>query len=242
VRQKAVDAVAQPFGVAVAGNRVWAVGGGGALAEIDAKTGKRLRTTNLGIQADGIAAGPRALWILNDTAGTVTRVDVSAGRPVAAEPVPVAGGPGQTDVAVGLGAVWVTHSTSGSLVKLDSTTGQVASTIPLRGAVGGVAVDENAVWVANPSRGRVVHVDPNTEATKEFRVGSSVSSADVAAGDGAVFYVDGDSGTATRLNPATGKRAGSPVQVATTPGASVVAGGALWVTNTGRDAVARLRF
>ena len=242
VRQKAVDAVAQPFGVAVAGNRVWAVGGGGELAEIDAQTGKRLRTTNLGIQADGIAAGSRALWILNDTAGTVTRVDVSAGRPVAAEPVPVAGGPGQTDVAVGLGAVWVTHSTSGSLVKLDSATGQVASTIPLRGAVGGVAVDENAVWVANPSRGRLVRVDPNTEATEEFRVGSSVSSADVAAGDGAVFYIDGDSGTATRFNPATGKRTGSPVQVATTPGASVVAGGALWVTNTGRDAVARLSF
>ena len=57
-----------------------------------------------------------------------------------------------------------------------------------------------------------------------------------------MFYVDGDSGTATRFNPATGKRTGSPVQVATTPGASVVAGGALWVTNTGRDAVARLSF
>jgi protein kinase-like protein len=240
VRAAAVAAVEQPFGVAVAGDRVWVVGGGGQLAEIEARSGKRLRTTNLRIQADGIGAGPSALWILNDTAGTVTRVDVSSGRPVAGTPVQVGGG--TSDIAVGLGAVWVTHSSSATLTKLDSATGQVTRTINLRGAVGGVAVDDSAVWVANPARGKLIRVDPKTGTPQEIAVGGPVNSADVAAGDGAVFYVDGDSGTATRFDAATRKRVRSGVQVATNPGAAVVAGRALWVTDTGRDAVARLSF
>jgi streptogramin lyase len=240
VRAAAVAAVEQPFGVAVAGERVWVVGGGGELAEIEARSGKRVRTTNLRIQADGIGAGPEALWILNDTAGTVTRFDLSSGRPVAGTPVQVGGG--TSDIAVGLGAVWVTHSTSATLVKLNSRTGQVTRTIDLKGAVGGVAVDDRAVWVANPGRGKLIRVDPKTGTLQEIPVGGPVNSADVAAGDGAVFYVDLDSGTATRFDPATRKRVGSGVQVATNPGAALVAGRALWVTDTGRDAVARLTF
>jgi serine/threonine-protein kinase len=240
VRDAAVAAVPQPFGVAVAGDRVWVVGGGGELAEIEARTGKRVRTTNLRGQVDAIGAGPAALWLLNDTAGTVTRVDVSSGRPVAGTPVQV--GSGTSDIAVGLDAVWVTHSSSATLTKLDSTTGQVARTINLRGAVGGVAVDDSAVWVANPGRGKLIRVDPKTGRPQEIAVGGPVNNADVAAGDGAVFYVDLDSGTATRFDPATRKRAGSGVRVATNPGAAVVAGRALWVTDIGRDAVARLTF
>jgi Protein kinase domain/PQQ-like domain len=240
VRAAAVGAVDQPFGVAVAGDRVWVVGGGGELAEIEARSGKRVRTTNLRGQVDAIGAGPAALWLLNDTAGTVTRVDVSSGRPVGGTPVRV--GSGTSDIAVGLGAVWVTHSSSATLTKLDSATGQVTRTIDIRGAVGGVAVDDSAVWVANPGRGKLIRVDPKTGTPQEIAVGRPVNNADVAAGDGAVFYVDLDSGTATRFDPATRKRAGSGVQVAANPGAAVVVGRALWVTDTGRDAVARLTF
>jgi streptogramin lyase len=66
--------------------------------------------------------------------------------------------------------------------------------------------------------------------------------ADVAAGDGAVFYVDADRGTATRVDPATVRRSGSPVKVADAADAAVVARGSLWVTDPAKDAVIRLRF
>ena len=117
-------------------------------------------------------------------------------------------------------------------------------TIPLLTSAwdGFSAVDDTAVWVANPSRGKLIRFDPRTGTPQEIPVGEPVDRADVAAGDGAVFYVDLDSGTATRFDPATRKRVASGVRVATNPGAAVVAGSALWVTDTGRDTVARLTF
>ena len=75
-----------------------------------------------------------------------------------------------------------------------------------------------------------------------MRIGGRADDADVAAGDGAVFYVDADRGTATRVDPGTVRRSGSAVQVADHPGAAVVARGSLWVTDTAKDAVVRLRF
>jgi streptogramin lyase len=241
VRDAAIQAVDSPFGVAVDDTRVWAIGGDGSLAEIDARSGKRLRRLKLGVpQTDGIAAGFGALWVTNATQGTVTRVALGSGRPVAQQPVDV--GNGTADIATGLGAVWVTNSTAGTLVKLDPATGQVRDTVQFQGAVGGVALSGDAVWVANPGRGRLIRVTPATLAWKAVRIGGRADDADVAAGDGAVFYVNADTGTATRVDPATVRRSGSAVKVADAPGAAVVARGSLWVTDPAKDVVTRLRF
>jgi streptogramin lyase len=241
VRDAAVPAVANPFGVAVDATRVWAIGGDGSLAEIDARSGKRIRQLKLGVtQTDGIAAGFGALWVTNATQGTVTRVALGSGRLVAQQPVEV--GDGTADIATGLGAVWVTNSTAGTLVKLDPATGQIRNTVQFQGALGGVALSDDAVWVANPGRGRLIRVTPDTLATKAVRIGVASDDADVAAGDGAVFYVDADRGTATRVDPATVRRSGSPVKVAHGSDSAVVARGSLWVTDPAKDAVIRLRF
>jgi len=241
VRDAAVQAVTSPFGVAVDDTRVWAIGGDGSLAEIDARSGKRIRQVKLGVsQTDGIAAGFGALWVTNATQGTVTRVSLASGRPVAQQPVEV--GNGTADIATGLGAVWVTNSTSGTLVKLDPDTGQVQDTIQFQGSVGGVALGDDAVWVANPGRGRLIRVTPATLTPKAVQIGARSDDADVAAGDGAVFYVDAGRGTATRVNPATLRRSGSPVKLADGAAAAVVARGSLWVTDPAKDAVIRLRF
>jgi streptogramin lyase len=240
VQQAAVAAVPQPFGVAVDEERLWVVGPSGRLAQLDARTGQRLRTAELADQADGLAAGFGALWVINATAGTVTRIDVSSGRIGARRTVTV--GTGTTDIAAGPAGVWVTNSSSATVVQLNPANGVKLRTVQLRGLVGGVALDDSGVWVANPGRGQLVRVDPRNGATREIRLAPTSHVADVAAGDGAVFYVDGETGNATRVDPATRKRVGSPVRVAVNPGGAVVAGRSLWVTDTGRGTVARLRF
>jgi streptogramin lyase len=98
------------------------------------------------------------------------------------------------------------------------------------------------VWVANSSRGRLVRVDPNDATTVFAQVGKGTDEADVAAGDGAVFYIDHDSGTATRVDPESGQPVGQPKKVAGSPTAAVVADHALWVTDGANNTVTRLPF
>jgi streptogramin lyase len=239
VRQEAVPAVDSPFGVAEGDGRVWAVGPSGELAQIDPQSGQRVGTTELGIQADALAAGFGAVWVLNGTAGTVTRVDVSSGQVGERRVVEVGRGP--TDIAIGERGPWVTNASSATLVGLEPETGRVEATFKLRGGIDSVAVGEGAVWVADPARGQVFRVDPATRKVVPIAAGGAGQGADVAVGNGAVFYVNHADGKATRIDPASNRRVGSAVRVAGAPTAAIVAANALWVTDEG-GTVARFRF
>jgi streptogramin lyase len=138
--------------------------------------------------------------------------------------------------------VWVANNVSATLVQLVPGTGAVARTVRLRNVVQGVALEGGAVWAASPSEGRIIRVGADSRAVQTFPVGRPSAEADVAAGDGAVFYVNRDDGTATRIDPVTGRPIGRPVRVATQPGGAVVAAHALWVADRARGRVARLAF
>ena len=240
VRQKSIPAVPTPFGVAVDRGHTWVVGPSGELAEIQPRTGRRLRTTNLNIQADGIAAGFDAVWIFNNTAGTVTRVDVSGGQIGTSRTVKV--GSGTSDIAIGLGRVWVTNVVSSEIVELDPTTGSVRDRLALDGGVDGLAVGERSVWVTSPRQGQLLRINPATWELTRIDVAPPGREARAAVGEGAAFYINSDDGTAIRVDPATNRRAGDPVRVSSSPRAAIVTAGALWVTDVDRDTVARLPY
>ena len=241
VSNRAIRVVADPFGVAVAEDRVWVVGSDGDLVALDPGAGRRLAETALGGQADGLAAGLGAVWVLNGTAGTVTRVDVASGRAGRRREVPVGRAP--SDIAVGLGAVWVVDSDSATLIKLDPATGAKVSEVKLRrNAPDAVAVGEDAVWVTSAARGHLLRVDPGTGEFTTIKVGSSARDADVAVGDGAVFYVNHGDGTAVRVDPRSARVVGAPIRVTGSPVAAVVAARALWVADNEANTVARLGF
>jgi serine/threonine-protein kinase len=240
VRDRAIPAVRQPFGLAVDEQRVWVVGGDGELAGIDPRSGRRLVRADLGIQADALAAGFGAVWIANVTAGTVTRVDVSTGTPGATRTIGT--GSGTADVAVGLGAVWAVNSGAGTLVRMDPATGRTTRTEPVRGGLDRVAVGEGAVWAISAGDGKLIRVDPDTWRMVAIDVPRAVSGADVAVGDGAVFYVNHDDGTATRFDAATRRQVGKPVRVATEARGAAVRDRALWVPDNERGTLARLTF
>jgi streptogramin lyase len=238
-RGAAVRAVDRPFSIAVDDGAVWVVGLDGELARIDARSGRRVARANLGFAADGVAAGSGALWVINTTAGTVTRVSTRSSRPHVGRPLHV--GDGTSDVAVAFGSVWVTNSGSGTLVRLDPSSGRVLSTTSLRGAADAVAVGEGAVWALSPGRGRIVRVDPASRATDAIAV-PRAEGGDIAVGDGAVFYVSRDDGTAVRIDAATRRRDGAPARVAADARGAAIADGALFVADFRRGTVAKLTF
>jgi DNA-binding beta-propeller fold protein YncE len=116
----------------------------GALTFLDADT---LKEGGAPIQISGsldqVVASGEDVWVLDNRAGTVTRVNTISreeGRPTRVGQEP-------TDMVAGLGAVWV-GDVDGSLYRLDAVTLDVQA-FPIGAEVLGVAVDERAeaVWV-----------------------------------------------------------------------------------------------
>lgn len=91
-----------------------------------------------------LAVGEDAVWVMNQAAGSVTRV-APDGTVVAMIPLsaPIEGG----DIAVGGGSVWVQPG-GDLLVRIDPATNEVIATYGPRSGSGSVAADDHAVWVS----------------------------------------------------------------------------------------------
>ena len=76
----------------------------------------------------------------------------------------------------------------------------------------------------------------------EIKVGGRAEDADVVVGEGRVYYVNHDTGTATRIDPATNMLIGSPVRITRHAAAATIAGSALWVVDRDRPVVLKLAF
>ena len=94
--------------------------------------------------------------------------------------------------------------------------------------------------MASPRR-RLLRIDPGTRALKAFAVPAGGDLIALAAGGGAVWWIDKARGLVSRVDAATGE-VRPPVRVGPDAGGAAVAGGALWVTTPSRNAVARLRL
>jgi streptogramin lyase len=92
-----------------------------------------------------LAIGEDAVWVMNQGAGSVSRVDRS-GAVVASIPVsetPIRGG----DIAVGGGSVWV-RTEQDLVVRIDPATNAVIARYGPPSGSGSVAADADAAWVS----------------------------------------------------------------------------------------------
>ena len=145
-----------PGAVAARADAVWIAPSFGLLTRLDAATGHVARRVdpNGGPTAIDVGDGDGALWMTDEGANAVTRVDPSG------LVTPVAVGNGPIGIAVGLGGVWVADSQDDAIVRIDPTTRAVTATIPVGRSPKGVAVGAGSVWVANSGDGTVSRIDP----------------------------------------------------------------------------------
>src|SRR2546430_12749322 len=87
------------------------------------------------------AATAKAVWVANDGAGTLVRVDPRTNRVVARVVV----GRGACAVASGARAVWVVNYRTGVLARVDTATRRVRRTV-VGGAPFAVVVEHGDVW------------------------------------------------------------------------------------------------
>jgi virginiamycin B lyase len=92
-----------------------------------------------------LAIGEDAVWVMNQGAGSVSRVDVGGAvvASIAVSDVPIRGG----DIAVGGGSVWV-RVEQDLVVRIDPATNAVTARYGPPSGSGSVAADADAAWVS----------------------------------------------------------------------------------------------
>lgn len=105
----------------------------------------------------GATAAYGAVWVANDSSGTLARIDPATNRVTRRLKLR----PGLFSVTHGFGALWVVNYKTGTLARVDPRLGHVRSV-----RVGAVPFDVTAafgrVWVTAWEAGKLVEVDPGS--------------------------------------------------------------------------------
>ncbi len=147
---------------------------------------------------------------------------------------------GAVDVAEGEDAIWV--SGFGVVSRVDPTTDRVVATVETKGVedFSRVADGLGAVWVTADG-GVLYRIDPATnQVAATIQIGGVVGGVDTGGGYVWVARSDGSPGTVVRVDPATDRIAGGPIEVGPGPIEVLYAYGALWVANTSPASVVRV--
>lgn len=203
-RLPALAAAAAAIVVAVLGSVLLLRGGGGlstirplSVGVIDPASSEIVADIPVGFESSLIAAGEGFVWVVDDKAGTLTKID-----PTTMEVVATRGIQGLDGLAVGLavgeGSVWVAANQGHRLDVLEigpelgelrsSTTlheSQVGSLSTLRYTVV-LAVGEGAVWALERGNGEVTRIDPASGRRQVLAEGHAETSA-IAADKNAIW-------------------------------------------------------
>ena len=184
---------------------------------IDPASSEIVADIPVGFESSLLAAGEGFVWVLDQKASTLTRIDpatmevVGPPRGIPADGIPIA-------LAVGEGSVWVAVNEGRTLavIEIGPELGNVRGRIVLQTTQTGtfsvlreavaLAVGEHAVWALERGQGEVTRIDPQTGRPKRLAEGLGASSS-IAAGGGAV-WLGGINGV-SKLDTATGAELGS---------------------------------
>jgi branched-chain amino acid transport system substrate-binding protein len=159
-----------PFGVlpgvsqlAVGDGVIWAINPDITVSRIDAASGDLV--ANVPVRAGGaIAAGREGVWVVGDTAVSVTRIDPRTNRP--GQTVEV-GASFLSDIALGAGSVWVSAPDDGVVWRIDPRPKPITRTIPVGQGAATISFANGALWVANFLDDTVSRIDPATNAVTQ---------------------------------------------------------------------------
>jgi YVTN family beta-propeller protein len=166
-----------PGAIAAQGNSVWVAPSTGFLTRLNAVTGETGQHLDPSASPSGIAIGEGAIWLTDNEADNVVRVDPTG----ALTPVGVGNGP--TGVTVGGGGVWVVDSLDDAVVRIDPDARSAIAKIPVGRSPAGAAFGAGSVWVANSGDGTVTRIDPLTDQVEAtIAVGGSPQALTIADG------------------------------------------------------------
>ena len=167
---------AGPTTLAATGNSVWVAPPDGLLTRVDSTTAQVLQRVDPNASPGGVAVGEGAVWLTDNGADNVVRVDPSGLETT----IPVGNGP--TSITTGAGAVWVVDSLDDDVVRINPSTGSATGTIRVGSKPAGIVFGAGSIWVANSGDGTVTRIDPATGHRATIAIGGSPQSVVIANG------------------------------------------------------------
>ena len=209
------------------------------VSRLEASTGEDLDPFDIEGQLAGVADGGDVLWVVNQGASQVLRIDPSSSSSSSSSSVDatVDVDAGPTGVAVTSGAVWVTSTDGGTVFQIAPDDGSVVETYGVGVSPLGVGATEDDVWVANSGDGTVAHIDRASSEVTFIDVGGAPT--DVAVTDGTVWVSDPDTGTVVQIDSSS-REVVQSVEVGADPAGVTTDGTFVYVANTGDDTVSRI--
>jgi serine/threonine protein kinase len=176
LRPVRLDPTATSIEVAVGAGSVWGASSRGELFEIDPATLVRVgEPLEVGVNASGLAAGFGGIWVLDNLASSLTKVDVAT---LGVDPSIEL--PGElVDVEAGEGSVWVLDERGGVVYRINPETGELGRPIRVGSEPSDLAIGLDAVWVTNRGDGTISRIDHVTEDVETIEVGAPVAAIDV---------------------------------------------------------------
>jgi DNA-binding SARP family transcriptional activator/ABC-type branched-subunit amino acid transport system substrate-binding protein/DNA-binding beta-propeller fold protein YncE len=230
----------------VAGSRsVW-VGSdeAGTLSAVDPQTHTVSRLVSTGGFPSDLAGGADAVWVVDGKSGLLMKVDPDYGTVVGrlrVAPRNLLYNPSREDldptaVASGMGSIWVTDG-SRRLTRVDPQSVRILDRIDLGSPLNGVAVGAGGIWVVSGTSARAIRLNRRGHVTGLIPIVSSPGFQSpyplaVAAGEGFVYVLNGNTATVTKIDPDQRiVEATIPVGIDRRPVSLAVGEGAAWVAN-----------
>jgi branched-chain amino acid transport system substrate-binding protein len=230
----------------VAGSRsVW-VGSdeAGTLSAVDPQTHTVSRLVSTGGFPSDLADGADAVWVVDGRSGLLMKVDPDYGTVVdrlRVAPRNLLYNRSREDldptaVASGMGSVWVTDG-SRRLTRVDPRSVKILDRIDLGSALGGVAVGAGGIWAISGTSATAIRLNRRGDVTARIPIVSSPGFQSpyplaVAAGEGFVYVLNGNTATVTKIDPNQRiVEATIPIGIDRRPVSLAVGEGAAWVAN-----------
>ena len=118
----------------------------GQVVRLDPATGQAVASVPVGRGASFLAVGPDAVWVINASDATVSRIDPATNAVTATITVSSAGISGG-DIAASSDAVWVRVTDDALAVRIDPRSNTVVDRVGPPTGSGGVAIAGSAVWI-----------------------------------------------------------------------------------------------
>jgi YVTN family beta-propeller protein len=193
-----------PTGIAADDEAAWITFGHGVAGESDgivvrvAADSYRQQQVALGpgTGATGIAVGEDAVWVVNEIANSLTKLDPVTRTVVGS----VAVGEQPVAVAVGEGSIWVAHAVDRSVWRLDPATMARTASISLSDVPGAVVVAFGRAWLTSTAGNSVTVIDAATDSLVTT-IEVDQRPRGITAGDRDI-WVAGGRGSIVRIDPA----------------------------------------